>query len=127
MHVRSFALVAFAALLFIPAVGNCQEPATIAAGNYRLDFTIMGQTMGEDVVVEYQHKKIIIRKPMQTIEYAIQGQIEASRLTAESHDKNIGTKIKLTGKISAKDAAEGDVEIEARGMKIAGTFKLKKR
>jgi hypothetical protein len=125
MHFRRFALVAFAALSFVPAVGNGQEPATIAAANYRLDFTIMGQTMGEDVVVEIQDKKITIRKPMQMDEHAFQGTIDGDKLTAEAKPPDV--RLKLTGKIT-KDAAEGTLQVTTpAGMKIDGTFKLKKR
>lgn len=129
VHHRRAAIVCIALFgVFLVAARIEAADATIAAGkNYRLDLTIMGQTMGEDVVVEFQDKTIIIRKPEQDVKYAFQGKLEGDRLTAEA--KGTGPVLKLNGKITAQDVAEGDVQILApTGMEIAkGTFKLFKK
>ena len=111
---------------FMLAARSGAADATIGAGNYRWDLTVMGQTTGEDVVVEYQDKTIIIRKPMQAVEYAFQGTIEGDRLTAET--KGAGATFKLAGKVTAQNLAEGTATIiTSSGMEIAGTFKLSKK
>ena len=133
MHVhRRRTTIAFVALFGVFFFATCSEAAdaTIAAGkNYRLDLTIMGQTMGEDVFVEFQDKTLVIRKPEQPAKYAFQGKIEGERLTAEVQEPGGGPAIKLSGKITTQDVAEGDVQILApTGMEIAkGTFKLFKK